>query len=213
MIEDEPGSPPQEEAARAVQLHSELLAIAGAKQDLSAADPALLSFYLAGSLASRSGFQTEIAFPALRSRTAFPAHHISRNHHSQSPPRRPRPRKSRRQRPHPLSFRSALKRYPVNPCVPRVKGFAFGRLVHEPESPKPALPRIIQKSISPGVPHESSSHARRIAPQSIFRRTSAHPPRERRTPRKPDRAACANTKMPASFPASSATKTPWCRRS
>jgi Lon protease-like protein len=50
MIEDEPGAPPQEDAARAAQLHSELLAIAGAKQDLSAADPALLSFYLAGSL-------------------------------------------------------------------------------------------------------------------------------------------------------------------
>jgi Lon protease-like protein len=50
MIEDEPGAPPQEDAARAVELHSELLAIAGAKQDLSAADPALLSFYLAGSL-------------------------------------------------------------------------------------------------------------------------------------------------------------------
>jgi Lon protease-like protein len=50
MIDDEPGSPPQQEAARAVQLHSELLAIAGAKQDLSAADPTLLSFHLAGSL-------------------------------------------------------------------------------------------------------------------------------------------------------------------
>ncbi|MFZ0420906.1 MAG: LON peptidase substrate-binding domain-containing protein [Candidatus Sulfotelmatobacter sp.] len=50
MIEDEPGAPPQEDTSRAVQLHSELLAIAGAKQDLSAADPALLSFYLAGSL-------------------------------------------------------------------------------------------------------------------------------------------------------------------
>ncbi|MFZ1929059.1 MAG: LON peptidase substrate-binding domain-containing protein [Candidatus Sulfotelmatobacter sp.] len=50
MIEDEPGAPPQEDAARAAQLHSELLAVAGAKQDLSAADPALLSFYLAGSL-------------------------------------------------------------------------------------------------------------------------------------------------------------------
>ncbi|MGC2059477.1 MAG: LON peptidase substrate-binding domain-containing protein [Candidatus Sulfotelmatobacter sp.] len=50
MIEDEPGAPPQEDAARAAQLHSELLAFAGAKQDLSAADPALLSFHLAGSL-------------------------------------------------------------------------------------------------------------------------------------------------------------------
>ena len=50
MIEDEPGAPPQEDTLRAVQLHSELLAFAGAKQDLSAADPASLSFYLAGSL-------------------------------------------------------------------------------------------------------------------------------------------------------------------
>ncbi|MGB0006157.1 MAG: LON peptidase substrate-binding domain-containing protein [Candidatus Sulfotelmatobacter sp.] len=50
MIEDEPGAPPQGDAARAAQLHSELLAIAGAKQDLSAADPASLSFYIAGSL-------------------------------------------------------------------------------------------------------------------------------------------------------------------
>jgi uncharacterized protein len=50
MIDDEPDTPPQEDTSRAVQLHSDLLAIAGAKQDLSAADPAMLSFYLAGSL-------------------------------------------------------------------------------------------------------------------------------------------------------------------
>ena len=50
MIDDEPGTPSRAVSARAVQLHSELLAIAGAKQDLSPADPALLSFYLAGSL-------------------------------------------------------------------------------------------------------------------------------------------------------------------
>jgi Lon protease-like protein len=50
MIDDEPGAPLPEDTSRAVQLHSELLAIAGAKQDLSAADPSLLSFYLAGSL-------------------------------------------------------------------------------------------------------------------------------------------------------------------
>jgi Lon protease-like protein len=50
LIDDEPGTPPKEDTARAVQLHSELLAIAGAKQDLSDADPLLLSFYLAGSL-------------------------------------------------------------------------------------------------------------------------------------------------------------------
>jgi len=50
MIDDEPGTPPQADTSRAIRLHSELLAIAGAKQDLSAADPTLLSFYLAGSL-------------------------------------------------------------------------------------------------------------------------------------------------------------------
>ncbi len=50
MIDDEPGPALAEDTARAVQLHSDLLAIAGAKQDLSNADPAALSFYLAGSL-------------------------------------------------------------------------------------------------------------------------------------------------------------------
>src|ERR1700726_2072347 len=50
MISDEPGTPPPQDTAQAVQLHSELLAIAGATQDLSAADPSSLSFYLAGSL-------------------------------------------------------------------------------------------------------------------------------------------------------------------
>jgi Lon protease-like protein len=50
IISDELGTPPPQDTARAVQLHSELLAIAGATQDLSAADPSLLSFYLAGSL-------------------------------------------------------------------------------------------------------------------------------------------------------------------
>jgi Lon protease-like protein len=50
MIDDEPGAPRAEDTSRAVQLHSELLAIAGAKQDLSAADLSSLSFYLAGSL-------------------------------------------------------------------------------------------------------------------------------------------------------------------
>jgi Lon protease-like protein len=50
MIDDEPSVPSQEDTHRAVQLHRELLAIAGAQQDLSAATPSLLSFYLAGSL-------------------------------------------------------------------------------------------------------------------------------------------------------------------
>jgi Lon protease-like protein len=50
MIDDEPGKPPALDSARAVQLHADLLALAGARQDISAADPASLSFYLAGSL-------------------------------------------------------------------------------------------------------------------------------------------------------------------
>jgi Lon protease-like protein len=65
MIDDEPGAPPQEDTSRAVQLHSELLAIAGAKQDLSAADPSLLSFYLAGSLPLDLDFKQKLL--ALRS--------------------------------------------------------------------------------------------------------------------------------------------------
>ncbi len=102
MIEDEPGAPPQEDAARAAQLHSELLAIAGAKQDLSAADPALLSFYLAGSLPLDLDFKQKLLSLRSEARPYFHPHHVSRNAHSQSPPRRPRPGKSRRQRPRSL---------------------------------------------------------------------------------------------------------------
>jgi Lon protease-like protein len=65
MIDDEPGIPPQEDTARAVQLHAELLALAGATQDLSAADPSLLSFYLAGSLPLDLDFKQKLL--ALRS--------------------------------------------------------------------------------------------------------------------------------------------------
>ena len=39
-----------EDRARAIQVHLEILSLAGAVQDLSAADPSALSFYLAGSL-------------------------------------------------------------------------------------------------------------------------------------------------------------------
>lgn len=64
-IEDEPGAAPQAETTRAVELHSELLAIAGARQDLSAADPAILSFFLAGSLPLDLDFKQSLL--ALRS--------------------------------------------------------------------------------------------------------------------------------------------------
>ena len=50
MIEDEPGSPSPTDTARALQLHAQLLAAAGAKQDLSEVDRSVLSFHLAGSL-------------------------------------------------------------------------------------------------------------------------------------------------------------------
>lgn len=49
-FEDEPGAPAKDAVDRAVQLHAEILGMAGAVQDLSAADPKALSFYLAGSL-------------------------------------------------------------------------------------------------------------------------------------------------------------------
>jgi Lon protease-like protein len=65
MIEDEPGVPSQADKTRATQLHSELLAVAGARQDLSAADPAMLSFFLAGSLPLDLDFKQKLL--ALRS--------------------------------------------------------------------------------------------------------------------------------------------------
>jgi Lon protease-like protein len=65
MIEDEPGESPADDTARAVQLHAELLALAGAKQDLSDADPASLTFYLAGSLPLDLDFKQKLL--ALRS--------------------------------------------------------------------------------------------------------------------------------------------------
>jgi Lon protease-like protein len=65
IISDEPGTPPPQDTSRAVQLHSDLLTIAGATQDLSAADPSLLSFYLAGSLPLDLDFKQKLL--ALRS--------------------------------------------------------------------------------------------------------------------------------------------------
>ena len=47
---DEPDSSVEDERGRAIQLHLEILSLAGAVQDLSAADQNQLSFYLAGSL-------------------------------------------------------------------------------------------------------------------------------------------------------------------
>ena len=50
LLPDEPGSPEQEEEARAIELHRQILVLAGAAQDLSRADKSALSFHLAGSL-------------------------------------------------------------------------------------------------------------------------------------------------------------------
>ena len=50
LVPDEPGMPTEEDKARAIQFHLEILSLAGAVQDLSAADQNALSFYLAGSL-------------------------------------------------------------------------------------------------------------------------------------------------------------------
>jgi len=50
LVPDEPGNAEVDQKARAVQLHLEILSLAGAVQDLSAADQNQLSFHLAGSL-------------------------------------------------------------------------------------------------------------------------------------------------------------------
>jgi Lon protease-like protein len=50
LVPDEPGAAAEEDKARAIQAHLEILSLAGAVQDLSAADQSALSFYLAGSL-------------------------------------------------------------------------------------------------------------------------------------------------------------------
>jgi Lon protease-like protein len=65
MIEDTPGTPAPEDTSRAIQLHSDLLAIAGADQGLSAANLSLLSFYLGGSLPLDLDFKQKLL--ALRS--------------------------------------------------------------------------------------------------------------------------------------------------
>jgi Lon protease-like protein len=50
MLDDEPGTTASTQTDRAIHLHAQLLAAAGARQDISDADPARISFYLAGSL-------------------------------------------------------------------------------------------------------------------------------------------------------------------
>jgi len=50
FVADEPGKPDAEELARAVRLHQEILALAGAQQDLSEETESPLSYQMAGSL-------------------------------------------------------------------------------------------------------------------------------------------------------------------
>ena len=50
MVPDEPSTPAEQETARAVELHLEILSLAGAAKDLSGAEKSALSFHLAGSL-------------------------------------------------------------------------------------------------------------------------------------------------------------------
>ena len=60
IVPDEPDAAAQDERAKAVQLHLEILSLAGAVQDLSAADQNALSFYLAGSLPLDLDFKQQL---------------------------------------------------------------------------------------------------------------------------------------------------------
>lgn len=68
LIADKPGAAATEDKARAIQLHLEILSLAGAVQDLAAADQGALSFYLAGSLPLDLDFKQKLL--AMRSESA-----------------------------------------------------------------------------------------------------------------------------------------------
>jgi Lon protease-like protein len=65
LIDDEAVAATQQDKSRAIELHAQLLAIAGAKQDLSATDMSILSFSLASSLPLDLDFKQKLL--ALRS--------------------------------------------------------------------------------------------------------------------------------------------------
>lgn len=67
LVADEPSAAAPEDKARAIQVHLEILSLAGAVQDLSAADQNALSFYLAGSLPLDLDFKQKLL--AMRSET------------------------------------------------------------------------------------------------------------------------------------------------
>jgi Lon protease-like protein len=60
LVPDEPGIAAEPERSRAIQLHLELLSLAGAVQDLSGSDQAQLSFHLAASLPLELDFQQQL---------------------------------------------------------------------------------------------------------------------------------------------------------
>ena len=99
------GAAAPEERARAIQLHLDILSLAGAVQDLSAADQNALSFYLAGSLPLDLDFKQKLL--AMRSealRIRAVADYLE-EHSPQSTPGGAGAREGRRQRPRALSRR------------------------------------------------------------------------------------------------------------
>jgi Lon protease-like protein len=60
LVEDEPSLPPRVATDRAIDLHSQVLKLAGAVQDLSITGAAGLSFYLAGSLSLDLDFKQRL---------------------------------------------------------------------------------------------------------------------------------------------------------
>ena len=60
LVPDEPGIAAEEERSRAIQLHREILSVAGAVQDLSGSDQGQLSFHLAASLPLELDFQQQL---------------------------------------------------------------------------------------------------------------------------------------------------------
>ena len=60
VVPDDPGVTTEEDKLRAIQLHLEILLLAGAVQDLSSADQSQLSFHLAGSLPLDLDFKQQL---------------------------------------------------------------------------------------------------------------------------------------------------------
>lgn len=60
LVPDEPGAATQDDHARAVRSHKEILSLAGAVQDLAGADQNVLSFHLAGSLPLDLNFKQKL---------------------------------------------------------------------------------------------------------------------------------------------------------